>query len=233
MCLTSEIDSDMNDGKLVFEFLMNFSLEWENKIATVCWISVKSSLFELLIKMFDGFDGCTNRSKFYLPLSAICNRIMEKNIENLFPRVQNTFFIDTLSVPFVITSCDALEILKLSPLLESAKSRLQIPHKTNRFGAWISSANKIGKKFYETLILWTTKFYTFYFLCPAERKPHRSITVPRRERRGEARKTIFIIPKLIPLHKINWVKNFSFLSWIHLSYVSTITVQLCQFCFKV
>lgn len=27
MCLTSEIDSDMNDGKLVFEFLMNFSLE--------------------------------------------------------------------------------------------------------------------------------------------------------------------------------------------------------------
>jgi hypothetical protein len=29
MCLTSEIDFDMNDGKLVFEFLMNFGFRRE------------------------------------------------------------------------------------------------------------------------------------------------------------------------------------------------------------
>lgn len=46
MCLTSEIESDMNDGKLVFEFLMNSESD-ENEIASVCWILVKSSLFEL------------------------------------------------------------------------------------------------------------------------------------------------------------------------------------------
>lgn len=93
MCLTSEIDFDMNDGKLVFEFLMNSMSK--NEIASVCWTSVKSSLFELHIKYFDGLDSAVRTVVnsiwhllcYFAKLSYVVERRDRKKteLENLFP----------------------------------------------------------------------------------------------------------------------------------------------------